>query len=54
MTLWATSLVAVLAIAAIFLALAVGRKWGKPGLFVLVGLVLLANLAIMAFLPVPG
>jgi hypothetical protein len=52
MPLWATSLVAVLAIATIFIALAVAKRFGKPGLFVLVGLVLLANLAIMAFLPV--
>ena len=52
MPLWATGLVAVLAIVMIFVGLAVAKRFGKPGLFVLVGLVLLANVAIMVFLPV--
>lgn len=54
MPLWATSLVAALAIAIILLAMFVNKRWGKPGLLVLVAIVFVINIAIMAFLPAPG
>lgn len=54
MTPWFTSLVAVLSIAVILLGMFVNKRWGKPGLFVLVGIVFFINIAIMVFLPAPS
>lgn len=54
MTPWFTSLVAALSIGVILLAMAVNKRWGKPGLFVLVGIVFMINIGIMVFLPAPG